>query len=132
MRPRRPTAPRTAFPIEASYAHGHYDVAVAAGPVAEGTELAGGLFVLQLEADRAIRGGGEKIEQVLRVETDGDGLAFVFFLDGFFGFAVLGTGGGNLQAFLGQHELYGVRALVGELRNAAKGVLKLAAFDGDG
>jgi hypothetical protein len=33
------------FRAQRSDAHGHYDVAVAAGIVAEGAELAGGLFV---------------------------------------------------------------------------------------
>ena len=45
-----------------SDAHGHDDVAVAAGFVGERTELAGGLLVLELEADRAIGHGAEKVE----------------------------------------------------------------------
>src|SRR6266446_2745113 len=44
-----------------SDAHGHDDVAVAVRLVGERTHLAGGLFVLQLDADRPIGGGGEKI-----------------------------------------------------------------------
>jgi hypothetical protein len=43
---------------------------VAAGFVAERASLAGGLFVLQLETDRAIGSGSEEIEQELRVEAD--------------------------------------------------------------
>ncbi len=71
-----------------SNAHGHYDVAIAAGFVACGTELACGLIVFQLETDWSIGGGAQKIEQVLRVEPDGDGIALEFLLDGFFCFAI--------------------------------------------
>src|SRR5579863_5820380 len=104
----------------ASDAHGHYDVAVATGFVAKGAELAGGLLVFQFETDGAIGGGAKEIQQVLRVETDGDRLAVEFLLNCFFGFAVFRAGRGNFQAFLGEHELHGMRPLVGELRNAAQ------------
>ena len=56
-------------------------------------------------------------------ETDGDGLAFEFFFDDFFGFAVFGAGGGNFQTLRGERELHGVRTLVGELRDATKCIL---------
>ena len=115
----------------ASDAHGHDHVAVAAGVLAEGVELAGGLFVFQLETDWAIRRGGQKIEKVLRVEADGDRFALEFFFDDFFCFSVLGARRGNFQAFLGEHEFHGVRALIGQLRNAAERVLEFAALDGD-
>src|SRR5215469_13164524 len=69
-----------------SDAHGHHDVAVARRFVGDGTQLAGGLFVFQLEVDGAV-GGGEEIEEVLGVEADGDRIAFEFFLDDFLGFA---------------------------------------------
>src|ERR1700683_5124988 len=56
-----------------SDAHGHDDVAVAAGFVTQRTELACGLFVLQLETDRTVGRGGEKIKQGLGVEDGVDG-----------------------------------------------------------
>jgi hypothetical protein len=105
-----------------SDAHGHDDVAVAVGFVGEGAHLAGGLFVLELDADGAIGGGCEEVKHVSGIETDGDGIAGIFLFDIFLGFAVLGAGSGNFDAFVGDRELDGVRALVGELRNAADGV----------
>src|SRR5690242_15089568 len=102
-----------------SDAHGHDDVAVAAGFVAEGTELTCGLLVLELEADGTVGCGAEEIEQVLGVEADGDWLAVKFLFDGFLGFAILWAGRGDFQALFGEHELHGMRALVGKLRNAA-------------
>src|SRR5690242_3331242 len=47
-----------------SNAHGHDDVTIPVGLVGERTHLAGGLFVLQLDAYRAIGGRGRKIEHV--------------------------------------------------------------------
>src|SRR5437016_10565476 len=61
-----------------SDAHGHDDVAVAVGLVGERPHLPGGLFVLQLDTDRAIGRGAKKIQHVAGVETDGDGFAFEF------------------------------------------------------
>src|SRR5712692_2811913 len=43
---------------EKSDAHGHDDVAVAIAFVSEGAHLAGGLFVLELDADGAVGRGG--------------------------------------------------------------------------
>src|SRR5690348_15623 len=60
----------------ASNAHGHDDVSVAVGLIRERAHLAGGLFVLQLDAHRAIGRGSKKIEHVCGVETDADGVAF--------------------------------------------------------
>src|SRR6267143_5515431 len=71
-----------------SNAHGHDDVAVAVGLVGERAHLPGGLFVFQFDADRSIGRGAEKIQHVARIKTDGDGIAFEFFLDGFFCLAV--------------------------------------------
>src|SRR6202142_1515005 len=115
-----------------SNAHWHDDVAVARGFVGKRPKLAGGLFVFQFEADGAIGSGGKKIENVLRVETDGDRVSLEFFFDHLFCFAVFGAGGGNFHAFFREHEFHGAGALVGELRDAAERVLKLAALDYDG
>src|SRR5260221_5532071 len=112
-----------------SDAHGHDDVAVAIGFVGEGAHLAGGLFVFQFDADRAFRGGGEKIEHVAGVEADGDGVALIFLVDIFLGFAVFGAGSRNFNAFLGDGKFYSVRALVGKLRYATHGVCKLCSFE---
>src|SRR5580658_1449570 len=84
---------------QGSNAHGHYDVAVAAGFVASGPELAGGLIVFQFETDRPIGCGAQEIEKILSVETDGDGIALELLLDGFPRFAVFRTGSGNFEAF---------------------------------
>src|SRR6202011_5660184 len=92
----------------------------------------GGLIVLELETDRTIGRGSQKIEQVLRVETDGDRFAIKFFFDGFFRFAVLRARRGNLEALLGEHELHGVGTLVGKLRNASQRILKLGALKNNG
>src|SRR5882762_7306808 len=78
-----------------SNAHGHDDVAVAVGLVGERAHLPGGLFVFQFDADGAIGRGTKKIQHVGGIETDGDGLAFEFFLDCFFGLAVLRARGGD-------------------------------------
>ena len=82
-----------------SNAHGHDDVAVAVQFVGERAQLAGGLFVLEFDADGTFGGGGKKIEEILAIEADGDGLAFVFLLDVLLGFAVLRARRGKLDAF---------------------------------
>src|SRR5580704_1263935 len=87
--------------VNQSDAHRHDDVAVAVAFVGERAHLAGGLFVLQLDADRAVRRSAEKIEHVAGIETDGDGVALVFLLDVFFCFAVLWARSGNFNAFFG-------------------------------
>src|SRR5580704_17111824 len=81
-----------------SDAHGHDDVAVAVAFVGEGTHLADGLFVLQLNANGAISSGGQEIEHVGGVETDRDWVAFVILLDIFLGFAVFGARRGDFDA----------------------------------
>ena len=93
-------------------AHGHNNVTIPVRLVGERTHLAGGLFVLQLDADRAIGGCGQKIEHVRRIETDGDRVSLVILLDVFLGLAVLRTGCGNLHAFFRDRELDGMRSLV--------------------
>src|SRR5882724_10373166 len=98
-----------------SDAHGHDDVAVAIGFVGKGAHLSGRLFVFQFDADGAFRGGGEKIQHVTGIETDGDGVARVFLVDIFLGFAVFRAGSGNFDAFFRDRKFYGVRALIGKL-----------------
>src|ERR1700752_1748422 len=80
--------------------HGHDYIAVAIAFVGEGAHLAGGLFVLEFDADGAVGGGGEEIEHVAGVEADGDVVALVILVDGFLGFAVFRAGGGNFHAFI--------------------------------
>src|ERR1700722_4638304 len=114
---------------ENSNAHGHYDIPVASGLVANWAQLAGRLFILQLKIDRPIRRGVEEIEKILCVEADRDGVTFEFFLDHFLGLAVFGTRRRNFQAFFRKHKLHCVRALVGELRDTAQSVLQLATVE---
>src|SRR5262249_55173475 len=71
-----------------SDAHGHDDVAVTVGFVGKRAHLAGRLFVLQFDADRAFRCSAQKIEHIAGVETDRDCVALVFLVDVFFGFAI--------------------------------------------
>jgi len=118
--------------VNASDAHGHDDVAVAIAFVGEGAHLAGGLFVLELDADGAIGGGGEKIEHVSGVEADRNRIAFVFLLDVFFRFAVFGARRGDFDAVTADGEFDCVRALIGKLRDALDGIAELAALDCDG
>src|SRR2546426_5087396 len=118
-------------PRDLSDAHGHDDVAVAVRLVGERTHLAGGLFVLQLDADRPIGGSGKKIQHVAGIEADGDGIALGFLLDIFFRFAVLRARGGDLDAFFRNREFDGVRTLVGKLRDAAHSVAQFGALDDD-
>ena len=91
--------------------------------------LNGGLLVFQLDADRAVGGSREKIQHVARVESDGDGIALVFFLDVFLCLSVLRARRGNLDAFGRDREFHGVRALIRKLRNAAHRIAQLAALD---
>ena len=107
-----------------SDAHGHDDVAVAIAFVGERAHLAGGLFILELDADGAIGGGGEKIEHVGGIEADRNRIAFVFLLDIFFCFAVFGARRGDFDAVAADGELYSVRALIGELRDALDAFVK--------
>src|SRR5712692_3442683 len=115
-----------------SDAHRHDDVAVAVLLVGQRAHLPGRLLVLELDTDGALGRRGEEIEQVLRIEADGERVALVFLLDRFLGLAVFGAGGGKLEALLGERELYRVRALVGELRDAPQRIVQLAAFQNDG
>src|ERR1700757_2165561 len=106
----------------ASDAHGHNDVAIAIALVGEWAHLSGGLLVLKLDADGSVGGGGEKIEHVAGIETDGDGVALVFLIDGFLGFAVFRAGRRDFHTFWRDSEFHGMRALVSKLGDAAHGV----------
>src|SRR6266849_1769751 len=112
--------------------HRHDHIAVAVLLVGQRAHLPGRLLVLELDANGALGRRGEEIEQVLRIEADGERVALVFLLDRFLGLAVFGAGGGKLEALLGERELYRVRTLVGELRDAPQGIVQLAAFQNDG
>ena len=81
-----------------SDAHGHEDVAVLDVFVGVfGAHLAGGLGVLELQADFAgVADGLEEVDQVLAVEADDERVVVVGRLDGVFGFA--GVGGGARRA----------------------------------
>src|SRR5579863_234184 len=116
------------FRARESDPHGHDYIAVAERLIAFGTDLSGGLFVLQLEAYRAIGNRGEKIQKVLRVKSDGDGIAFVRLLDGLHGFAVLRALGGKFHALGGYGKFHGARALVGKLRDAANRVVQFVTI----
>src|SRR6202008_4331700 len=116
---------------ETSDAHGHDDVAVAVVFVSEGTHLAGGLFVLELDTDGAVGSGGKKIEHVAGVETDGDRIAVIFLLDRFLRFAIFGARSRNFHAFVRDRKLHGMRALISELGDAANGVAELGALESD-
>src|SRR5205807_2288692 len=109
-------------------AHGHDDVAIAVLVIRQGAQLTGGLLIFQLHADRSVRSGGEKIQQILAVEADRNGLATIFFVDILGGFTVLGTRGRKFYALLGDGEFQSVRALVGELRDAAYRVVEFVAL----
>src|SRR5579862_3488924 len=102
------------FRDEKSDPHRHDYVAIAERLIAFGADLSGGLLVLQLEAHGAIGNRGEKIQQILRVESDGDWIALVRLFDRFRGFAIFGALRGKLHAFRGNGKLHRARALVGE------------------
>ena len=76
--------------------HGHDDVAVLVVLAVGGAELAGGLGIFELEPYVAGADGLQEIQDVLRVEADGQGVALVAGLDRVFRFAGFGGGGGEL------------------------------------
>src|SRR5580658_8858684 len=117
---------------QTSNTHGHDDVAITRSLIGQRAQLAGGLFILQFEADGAIGRGVQEIEKILRIETNGDGVAFGLFLDHFFCFAVFRARSRNLQAFFREHEFHGMRTLVSELRDSTQSVLQLAAIESHG
>src|SRR2546429_5019657 len=121
--------PEGIAPAKKSDAHGHDDIAVAVGLVGQRPHLPGGLFVFQFDADRAIGRGAKKIQHVAGIKTDGDGIAFEFFLDGFFGFAVYRARSGDFDAFFRNGQLHGVGALIGELRDAAHRIAQFRPLD---
>ena len=106
-----------------SDAHGHEDVAVFDVVVGVfGAHLAGGLGVLELEADLAgVADGFEEVEQVLAVEADDQGVVVVGGLDGVLGLAGVGGAGGEFELVGFEADLDGAGALVGELGDALDG-----------
>src|ERR1017187_7030428 len=98
--------PRTAFTHSKAHAtkissfsdaHGHDDVAVFVVVAFGGAELAGGLRVFEFEADFAGAGGFEEIDQVLRVEADGQRISGVGSFDGIFGLSGFRGGRGEFE-----------------------------------
>src|SRR5579863_63926 len=69
--------------------HRHHDVAVLIILALGGTQLAGGLGVLQFQPYVAGAGSLEEVDDILSVEADGQRLAVVVGLNRVFGFARL-------------------------------------------
>ncbi len=116
-----------------SDAHGHEDVAVLDVFVAVfGAHLAGGLGVLELEADFAgVADGFEEVDEVLGVEAYDEGVVVVGGFDGVFGFAGVGGLGGELELVLLEADLDGAGALVGELGDALDAAHEVFGADDD-
>jgi len=78
------------------------------------------------------RGGGEKIEHVAGIESDGDGIALVFLVDIFLGFAVFGAGSRNFDAFFRKRQVSRRASADPQVcENAAHGVGKFGALEHD-
>src|SRR5208283_2279867 len=115
------------------YAHGHEDVAVldVFGAVF-GAHLAGGLGVLELQADLAGGADGlEEVDEVLAVEADDERVVVVRSLDGVFGLAGVSGGAGELELVLFEADLDGTGALVGELGDALDAAHQVLGADDD-
>src|SRR5438874_7362593 len=76
-----------------SYSHRHHDIAVLVILAIGGAELAGGLGVLKLQLYFSGADSFQKIQNILRVEADGEGVAVVVGFEGVFGLAAFGGGG---------------------------------------
>jgi len=111
--------------------HRHNDVSIARRLVADRTQLPRGLFVLQLEADRAFGRGCKKVQQILGVKANRDRFALEFLFDDFFRLTVLRTGRRNLETFGRHHEFHGVGPLIRQLRYTAKRRLELGFFENE-
>ena len=99
--------------------HRHHHVAVLELGVRNiRAELAGRLRVLELDAHLVGVGVLEEIEQVLRVEANGNHFARIGDLDRIFRFAGFGRRRRDFQLILLQPQANGARALVGKLRDA--------------
>src|SRR5579871_1956576 len=109
--------------------HGHDDVAVLVIVGAEGAELAGGLGVFEFEADVAGADGLEEVENIAGVEADGEAVAVVRGLEGIFGLASFGGGGGEFQLAFLQAQADGAGALIGELGDALDGGVEVVAVE---
>ena len=73
-----------------SDSHGHDDVAILVILALSGTELAGRLGIFQFQFYVAVAGGFEEVDDVLRVEADGQRFAVVIGLERIFGLAGFG------------------------------------------
>ena len=87
--------------------------------------------VLQLKLHFSGADGFQKIQNILRVEADGERVAVVVGFEGVFGFAAFGGGGGELQFAFLELDTDGAGALVGELGYAGDGGAKVFAVYGD-
>src|SRR5205814_6863721 len=113
-----------------SYPHRHHDIAVLVILAIGGAKLAGGLGVLQLKLHFSGADSFQKIQNILRVEADGERVAVVIGFEGVFGFAAFGGGGGELQFAFLELDTDGAGALVGELGYAGDGGAKVFAVYG--
>src|SRR6476646_6087136 len=104
-----------------SDSHGHDDVAVLVVLAVGGTELAGGLWILELEFYVAGPDCLQEIQYVLRVEADRQGIALVAGLERVFRLTGFGGRSGELDFAFFQALADGERALVGELGNEGDG-----------
>ena len=117
--------------VRSSNAHGHQHVAVLVfGVGVFGAHLAGGLGVLEFEADFAfVAERLEEIEDVDGVEADDDGVTGVGRVDGVFALAGLSGVGADLELISFETQPDGARALVGELGHALDRRRQLAGSD---
>src|SRR5581483_1212961 len=90
-----------------------------------GAELAGGLGVLELQANVACARGLEEVGDVLGIEADGQRLAVVVGLNRVFRLARLRGRSRKLQLALLQLQPDRTRALVSKLRHARNGGAQL-------
>jgi hypothetical protein len=116
---------------ESSDAHRHQDVAVLVlGVGIFGAHLAGGLRVLELEANFAfVAERLKKVEDVDGIEADDDGVARVGRVDGVFALSGLGGVGADFEFVAFEAKADGAGALVGKLGDALNGRGELAGAD---
>src|SRR5208282_5435925 len=130
----RGLAGRATTPVlhyQMSDSHWHYDVAVLVLFAFGGAHLSGGLGIFEFEFHVSAAGGLEKIQQILRIEADGDRVAVVIDFERVFGLAGFGGGSGEFQLAFFQPHFYGSRALVGELGHARYGYGEFLPMDSD-
>src|SRR5262245_54419003 len=110
--------------------HGHEDVAMnrVAVLLSLRIEDALGIAVLELDRDVGIREYAEEIDEVLRVEADIDGIAFVFGRECFDRFSLIRRGGVQLDLPRLHGQANRAGALGGEETHAAEGVEQFSAL----